>query len=268
MIKAVFIDIDDTLTNSNREVSMKNQEEIKRCVQKGIKIILASGRSRKEAVDFQEKIGSSPYIISSNGASVYDITTKKEIYNEVLKKEIVYKLLQFSNENDYIIKLNYKNELVLNKALYLDEKDKEKTLEELEKIIDFEDIVQCVIASFDIEKMKKLKKYLVENFPETKITNESKRLKNPELKPSKSYFCDITSSAVSKGKAVRKICEYLKISNQEIIVIGDGENDISMFEETTNSVAMRNALDYVKEKAAYITTSNNEDGVARILEKL
>ena len=65
MIKAVFIDIDETLVNSNREVTPKTMQEIKRCVQKGIKIILASGRSRKEAIEYQKEIGASPYIISS-----------------------------------------------------------------------------------------------------------------------------------------------------------------------------------------------------------
>ena len=81
-------------------------------------------------------------------------------------------------------------------------------------------------------------------------------------------YCDITSSKVSKGNAVKKICEYLKLEKDEIIVIGDGENDLSMFEETPNSVAMRNGIQIVKQKAKEITLSNDEDGVAKVLEKL
>ena len=77
MIKAVFIDIDETLTNSQREVTKETQDAIKRCVEKGIKIILTSGRSRKEAMAFQETIGTSPYIISSNVASCYDVAEEK-----------------------------------------------------------------------------------------------------------------------------------------------------------------------------------------------
>lgn len=65
MIKAVFIDIDETLTNSQREVTEKTKLEIKKCVENGVKIILTSGRSRREAMDFQEQIGTSPYIVSS-----------------------------------------------------------------------------------------------------------------------------------------------------------------------------------------------------------
>ena len=79
MIKAVFIDIDETLTNSKGEISEKTQYEIRRCIQKGIKIILTSGRARKDAINYQKQIGTSPYIISSNGASCYDELKKKEM---------------------------------------------------------------------------------------------------------------------------------------------------------------------------------------------
>lgn len=116
--------------------------------------------------------------------------------------------------------------------------------------------------------MQEFKKYLKEEFKEVKIENESKRLKNPELKPSKNYYCDITSKKVSKGKAVKNICKYLKINTDEIITIGDGENDISMFEITQNSVAMANAVPLVKEKAKYETLSNDEDGVAKVLNNI
>lgn len=268
MIKAVFIDIDDTLTNSNREVSQRNREAIKKCIDKGIKIILTSGRSRKDALEYQRQIGTSPYIISSNGASVFDAENAKELYVQPVKKEIVRELLNYAVENDYRISFNYKDKLVMNKAFYPDEQDKVKGIDELKQIINSEKIIQCVVYNQDIEKMKKFKQNIEENIKEVKIINESKRLKNPELKPSKNYYCDIVSKHVSKGKAVEELCKYLEISIDEIIVIGDGENDISMFEITLNSVAMANGLDFVKEKAKYITKSNDEDGVAVVLEKL
>ena len=93
-------------------------------------------------------------------------------------------------------------------------------------------------------------------------------MKNPELKPSKNYYCDIASGSVSKGNAVHAMCKYLDLKKEEIITIGDGENDISMFNITPNSIAMGNSLECVKKHAKYITASNDEDGVAKALEKL
>ena len=143
--------------------------------------------------------------------------------------------------------------MVLNRATYPDEKDKEVSNEELKKI------VQVSVSDSDLEKMKKFKEYL-KNFD----SNNEKIA----LKPSKNYYCDITSKKVSKGNAVKSICEYLKINTNEIIAIGDGENDISMFEITPNSIAMENAVPLAKEKAKYQTLSNNENGVAHVLKNI
>ena len=268
MIKAVFIDIDGTLKNSKKEVSKKTKIEIERCIQKDIKIILTSGRSEKETIEHQQELKTSPYIISSNGASCYDIKKEQEFYSVPLKRKIIQQLFEFTNKNGYNIKFNYKDKIALSRALYQDEKDKEKSTEELKKIIQNERIIQCVILNSNIEKMKELKEVLKRNFPETKIVNESKRIEHPELEPSKNYYCDVVSTEVSKGRAVCEMCKYLNLKEKEIMTIGDGENDISMFNITPYSVVMGNALDNVKKYAKYETATNDEDGVAKMLEKL
>lgn len=265
MIKAVFIDIDETLTNSQREVTEKTKLEIKKCVENGVKIILTSGRSRREAMDFQEQIGTSPYIVSSNGASAYDAENGVEIYNERIDPQMALQLIKHSRENGYRIKLNYKDLLVMNEAAYPDEKDKEVSYEELERVAVEEQVVQCVITSTDFEKMRFFRDYIKNECVGIAVANESKRFKNPDLKPSRNYYCDVASVKVSKGNAVKAVCEYFEIKPEEIVTIGDGENDLSMFELTPNSVAMGNSLPEIKEKANYVTASNDEDGVAKVL---
>ncbi len=265
MIKAVFIDIDETLTNSQREVTEKIKLEIKKCVENGVKIILTSGRSRREAMDFQEQIGTSPYIVSSNGASAYDAENGVEIYNERIDPQMVLQLIKHSRENGYRIKLNYKDLLVMNEAAYPDEKDKEVSYEELERVAVEEQVVQCVITSTDFEKMRVFRDYIKNECVGIAVANESKRFKNSDLKPSRNYYCDVASVKVSKGNAVKAVCKYFEIKLEEIVTIGDGENDLSMFELTPNSVAMGNSLPEIKEKANYVTASNDEDGVAKVL---
>lgn len=265
MIKAVFIDIDETLTNSQREVTEKTKIEIKKCVENGVKIILTSGRSRREAMDFQEQIGTSPYIVSSNGPSAYDAENGVEIYNERIDPQMVLQLIKHSRENGYRIKLNYKDLLVMNEVAYPDEKDKEVSYEELERVAVEEQVVQCVITSTDFEKMRFFRDYIKNECVGIAVANESKRFKNPDLKPSRNYYCDVASVKVSKGNAVKAVCEYFEIKPEEIVTIGDGENDLLMFELTPNSVAMGNSLPEIKEKANYITASNDEDGVAKVL---
>ncbi len=268
MIKAVFIDIDDTLTTENREVSKENREEIIRCQNKGIHIVIASGRTRQVAMEYQEVLKSSPVIISSNGASVYDIKNEIEVYNEVVPKEVLLNLFDYAIKGNFRIQLNYSNKLALSRANYPDEEENVVAIEEIKQIMLNEKVVQCVLGNSDFNKMLELKKYLADNFQNIKIANQSKRMIDHTLEPKKSYYCDIVSINVSKGSAVRKVCEYFNLKADEIVTIGDGENDISMFELTPNSVAMGNASDFVKSKANSITLSNEEDGVAKVLEKL
>lgn len=267
MIKAIFIDIDGTLLNSKREIITNTKVAIEKCIKKGIKVILASGRSRAITLEYQQLAGASPYIISSNGADVYDIEKDIEIYSTPLDKETVNKIFNFSQQNSYKLNINYNFELVMNKMFYPDEKDNVKTEEEIYNIIEKEKIVQCVVANKDIEKMIEFKQYLKKNLFGVKIENESKRLKDFSLEQKGYYFCDVINLETSKGRAVKKLCEYLELENNEIIAMGDGENDVSMFEITDNSVAMENATAEVKKKANYITDSNDEDGVAKVLKK-
>ncbi len=268
MIKAVFIDIDETLTNSQREVTEKTKFEIANCVKNGVKIILTSGRSRREAMDFQMAIGASPCIISSNGASAYDAECNREIYNERIEPDVVLGLIDYARRNGHTVKLNYGDSLIMNKAAYDDEKPLETSYDVLERVAREEQVVQCVVNDTDFAKMKIFREYVKNEYNGLDIVNESKRFKNPDLKPSKRYYCDVASDKVSKGHAVKAVCEYFGFTADEIITIGDGENDVSMFKQTPNSVAMGNALPMIKEKASFVTTSNDEDGVAKVLERL
>ena len=141
------------------------------------------------------------------------------------------------------------------------------SIKELKEIIQTKQIVQCVICHEQIEKILALKEY-ISTKGQLQIINESKKIKNPNISPSKIYYCDITSKEVSKGIAVIEICKYLNLNTNEIITIGDGENDISMLELTQNSYAMGNAMQNVKAAAKHETLTNDEDGVAEVLGQL
>ncbi len=80
-------------------------------------------------------------------------------------------------------------------------------------------------------------------------------------------FLELINSRVSKARAMEKIGELYDIKPEEMIAIGDGENDLSMIEYAGLGVAMGNASDYVKDRASYITDTNDENGVAKVLRK-
>lgn len=266
-IKAVFIDIDGTTLNDDEKITEKTKNAIHECRKKGIRIIIASGRSTNATLKLQEEFNTSPYLISSNGAAAFDVVQKQEILSNEMEKDGVLKLLGYAQKNNYKISLQYGQEVALNEAFYEDEKKMVKDNNELIEIINTKKIIQCVMCNRNFEKMYEIEKF-VQGISNVKIVNKSKRMSNPDLLPSKSYYCDITSVNSTKGNAVDVVSKYLGLKKNEIVVIGDGENDISMFKVTPNSIAMGNAVDDIKKEANFVTDTNNNDGLAKVLEKI
>ena len=265
----MFVDIDDTLVTTDKKLTDRTQLALINAQEMGIKIVLTSGRSREVAIGYQEKYLTSPYIISSNGADAYAIDEKQEIYYEPIDKKIVRKIYSYVLENDLRINLNYDFELAINKMYYPHELKNVRTNIEIENIIDTKRIAQVVVIDKDMDKMLEFKKFFAENIEHAKIENESKRFNNPEFAPKRNYYCDITSSKVSKGKAVMSICNFLGFDPVlDAIAIGDGKNDISMFEVVGEAVAVENANDDVKKVATKVIDTNDNDGVAKYIESI
>lgn len=81
-------------------------------------------------------------------------------------------------------------------------------------------------------------------------------------------WCEVTMKGISKGDALCKLMREMNLQKEDVICFGDGENDISMFRKVHYSVAMKNAMDTVKQAANYETEDNDHDGIVQALEKL
>jgi Cof subfamily protein (haloacid dehalogenase superfamily) len=125
----------------------------------------------------------------------------------------------------------------------------EKTFEEYKN-----EILKCICIDDDIEKIKRAKEEL---------------LKYDDLEVVSSNYnnFEVMCKGVSKGRAVEILAGYYNIKKEEIICIGDNENDLSMIKYAGLGVAMGNGEKYVKDSADYVTSTNNEDGVAKVIEK-
>ena len=126
-------------------------------------------------------------------------------------------------------------------------------------------IVQSIILDNDYHKMLKVKEELLK-LNDIKIVNCSKHLLDKNIKIDKYSYFDLVNKSVSKGNAISKLCEYLKIDLNSSMAIGDSYNDISMFEKVNYSVAMGNSIASVKKHAKLKTDTNNNNGVYKILK--
>lgn len=268
MIKVVFIDIDGTLLNSKKELTSETKEVVRKCEEKGIKIILTSGRSRLITMEYKNEVGANDYIISSNGADVFNSKTEEKIYSNSISKECLLKLYDFAKSNKYKLAFNFDTKLVANLTYHKQKFCEIKSDNEIMDIIDNKEIVQCVISHYDLEKMKYFKSIFDSEFEGLQITNQCEKLINPLGPTRRDYYCDINRRGVSKGIAVKKMYEYLNISKEETGAIGDSNNDIAMMKEVGLPIAVENATEDLKKVVKYITVSNDENGVAKFLRTL
>jgi Cof subfamily protein (haloacid dehalogenase superfamily) len=262
-IKIAFIDIDGTLTNSKKIISNETIKSIKKAKEKGIDIVLCSGRTNKYVCEFSEKLFDSRYVISSNGAEIYDLNSNLDIYKNNIDFEIIKDIWQYSNNNSIGCIVNTKDIRFCNSFLQNITDSNKLEIKDVDILKD-KDIYQIVIDSNDYQKMLEFKKYIDENNKINAI-NIAKEFSNKEL--GRNYFFDIVNLKTSKGEAIKFLLKYLNLEKENAICFGDSINDYEMFSECKVKVAMENAMQELKDKADYITLSNDKNGISYFFEK-
>lgn len=267
--KLICIDMDGTLLNKKGEISKRNLEAIKRAYSKGINVAVATGRLFASANYFADLLGVKTPVIASNGAYIREKSTDKIIYKSLLGKDNAMKIVEILKNFNLYPHFNsydsiFTEKLIssslfyskLNETLPEDRRIKIHMVEEWQKSLkeNENEILKCIVIDKDIEKIKKARE-------------EISKIETLEVVSSLNVNFEIMSKGVSKGKAVEILSNYYQIDKNEIICMGDNENDLSMINYAGLGIAMGNAEDFVKERADYITDTNENDGVAKAIEK-
>lgn len=266
MYKAIFIDIDGTLRDNNKNISERTISAIKNVIEKGVFVILCSGRPRKYTEDISRKCCASKYIITSNGGNIYDYEEDKSMYKNIMNQQAVIKLYKVVEQANVRIVMDVEGNRIANKLKHFDGSETQLDMD-IETFVEKNDVQLCTISDTNFENMEKLQKK-IEEIKSIEIKQQLKSFGDGEKSKQESMYYFIANKEVCKGNAIVRFCEMLNINLKETVAIGDDYNDISMFNVVGHSVAMENANDEVKKYADEITMSNEYDGVAVFLENL
>lgn len=264
----VFIDIDDTLNPSNGQVSEYTKEVMKRLKDKGIKLVLNTGRSAKYAIEKSIEAGLSEYIISSNGAEVYNYHKRKEIFSKPIENKDIKDIYNYCTQHNMTLILNSLEKRFINIKDYKYNNEPAIYFENIDDILSINKINQLVVLSSNFDRMLVLPNLFKEKFPSLKVVHSSIGLIEEKREKNKEYYHDLVLENTAKSTGIVEILEYLNIDSEKAIAIGNGYDDICMCDVVGTSVAVENANQTLKEIATYITDSSANDGVAKILEKL
>lgn len=267
MIKLIAIDIDGTLLNSQKILTPAVKEALQKATAKGVKVVLCTGRPVKGVQSLLEEldiIGSDQYVISYNGSLVQTTNGQETIAEFSLPFQDVVRLQQLAAA------LQVPYHAIDRQAIYTTNKDiGDFTVHESQLVsmpIRYRTIEELAQQQFVAQKMM---------FVDYPAQLDAVIAKLPEwvnqdyfTVKSAPFYLEVLHKDANKGNAVTALCAHLGISSSEAMAIGDNYNDLDMLAVVEHSVAMGNAVDAVKQAAKYTTTSNDDDGVAKIVSDL
>lgn len=287
MYKLVAIDLDGTMLNQYGVVTENTKKVIKKTIQKGTEVIIASGRPIDSIKTIAKEIGSEKYFIAGNGALIYDIQKDEIMYDKFLPRQKVLEIIKICEENSISYNV-YTDQTILATALkynvlYYQKENLKKEESKQTKISIIENIYEYVKNKKEDKFLKiticddnqtvfqsiirKLRK--IEEIEVLDVSHMSRKTikQGTEEKKIEYYYTEITMRNVDKWEAIQYLMEKLNISKEEVMAIGDNVNDKKMIQEAGWGVIMAGSTPEVTQIADYVTTSNNEEGVAKALEK-
>lgn len=267
-VKLIALDLDGTLFNSQSQISAHNIDTIKKANEAGATVVISTGRPYS-GLPFEQLKGSGiRFAITTNGSAIYEIESGKCLFEEAMDEEIILPILDF----------------LLTKDIHMDAFIGGKGYTP----------VQCIAAGQKLANPPALKHYILntrvrvdnlplfihENhlkvqkmtlnfYPEGGIFKDREEVRkylesNPAVTTVSGGYnnLEFTRADVNKGVGLQKMAQFLDIPVAQTMAVGDTENDLAIIRAAGFGVAMGNATAAVKSAADYITTSNDEDGVA------
>jgi Cof subfamily protein (haloacid dehalogenase superfamily) len=262
--RLVALDLDDTLLRSDLSISFRTRNAIRRAMQAGVSIALASGRTPHALDSFAKLLGLNKkdgYLICSNGAVVTESRTGKVIFEAILPKNAALVAFDLADAEGFPVQLYDDDVMYISRRNEFTSYDQKLTGMRQVVVNNFRSMVEAgthkLIVPGDPMILKPLEDIL-RAYLGTDIT----------LFTSKPYFLEILPPDTDKGSALAFVARLLEVAQEEVFAIGDSMNDEAMLRWAGCGVAMANSDPRIKSVAALITEHTNDDeGVAEVIER-
>lgn len=265
-IRVLFTDLDGTLLDDSKGITAGNRAAIDEALTKGHKIVISTGRATAAAVPFAKKLDlvqDGCYAICYNGGQIFDIYRNTAIYSRTLDDDLAREIYEKAVARDLHIQSYTDTDFIVREES--EETDYYATQCKMtyKVILDIDQALAQKQYKLLVVNLKDHQK--LEDFRQELLSEYAGRV---ECFFSNDYYLEIVPTGISKGFAVRYVCDYLGIPIENSVAAGDAQNDIAMLEAAHVGAVMCNAFPGIAEHGDYVTTlDNNHDGVAEIIRK-
>jgi len=264
MKKILVLDIDGTLTNSSKNITPKTLEALYAAMDRGTKIVLASGRPTPGLRRYETELGlknREGLLLSFNGAKITDCKTGRTLYEKVLDSKVL-KIIHEEVEDMNVGMLTYDpygivTDSPIDKYMRIESRINGLEIRSVPDLVEYVDfpVNKCLLTAQDNEA-RLCMEYLQDKYGEL-----------ASIYRSEPYFVEIMPKNVDKAATLSKLCGLLGVTREDLVCCGDGYNDVSMIKYAGVGVAMGNARKEVLEVADFVTGTNDEDGLVTVVEK-
>lgn len=259
-IKLIALDLDGTLVREDLSISDRVKSVLKHLIHDtDIKVIIATGRMFRSAVSFAEEIGVTEPIVTYQGAMVRNIDGREPEYHQSIPLETAQTLLTYLDDG------NYHTNIYMNDKLWTHQDNPH--LEFYRRASRVEPELTTDLKSALIAPPTKF--MVIDDHRTETLMAELQERFNGQLEccRSRHNFCEMIHADVSKWNAVKHLMKQYGLEKDEVLAIGDQNNDLSMIEGAGIGVAMGQAPDDVKVHANWVTQTVDKDGAAVAIEK-
>lgn len=260
--KMLVLDLDDTLLRDDYSISTRNKELLMKAQELGVKVVLASGRPTPAMIQYAEELRLDvfdSYLISFNGAVVTAMKQNEVIFERSLTMDEVHSIYDYGVANKvHIITYSEKGVVSETESEYIDV-ELGLTGLPLHKVPCFKTEVQT----------SAVKCILLENPEYLKVLEPQLKAARPDLSiaRSKPFFLEVMPKGIDKAASIAFLIDKLGIKQSEVIAVGNAGNDLTMVKFAGLGIWVENVDPDLRHHADAIVASNNEDGVAEVVEK-
>lgn len=268
-IKMIGLDLDGTVLTEKKELTERTKDAISKALARGVVVLVATGRPWMGIPEELRKFPGMRYALTSNGARIIDTVEDRVIEEHLLSPQLAQKVLEICGKYDTLQEVYFDGQgyAPADQMAFVERYHRNPSMCEYTRKtrIPVEDI--GALVKKENRGLDKVQTLFADMDERELAWKELEAVGGLELVGSLRYNIEINAGGVNKGKGLVNLGRMLGISREEIMACGDGDNDIVMLREAGFGVAMANGEEKVKEAADYITLSNEEDGVADVIEK-
>jgi len=268
-IKLIGIDLDGSLLTSDKELSPYSLKVLQEAIERGIEIVIATGRAYRGIPKGIKEIIGIRYVITSNGAKVFQLPEEKLLFQRNLPKQKALECMAVFKKFDTLPEVYYDGQGFAPEDMkssiprYNPDPAMQRYIRETRVFVS--DVWELVKKTEeDLEKTQAHFACLEER---KQARAELAKIGDITTASSLHYNIEVNAGGTNKGASLLAIGKGLGIMQEEMMGIGDSDNDLELLKVVGYSVAMENADEEVKSIADYMTATNDEDGVAKAIER-